>query len=199
MPCRVPDTAQSIAFALKGNIDGLKDLFSRRLASPRDWALYGGMHQYETVHFLISQGALVDDESYENVFDFVFRNKCSNTEMVALKCIRDSRDNNWIEEQHFSLLHEIILHLSSRSLADALEEDPGAVHTPDAQGRTALDWATARAQLDNMKFLIAHGSSVNNMDARGRTGSAACTRALVDAGADPNLADHSAETPLHCA
>lgn len=36
MQCRVPDTAQSITFALKGNIDGLKDLFSRGLASPRD-------------------------------------------------------------------------------------------------------------------------------------------------------------------
>ena len=33
---RVPDTAQSIAFALNGNIDGLKDLFSRGLASPWD-------------------------------------------------------------------------------------------------------------------------------------------------------------------
>ncbi len=33
---RVADSAQSIAFALTGNIDGLKDLFSRGLASPRD-------------------------------------------------------------------------------------------------------------------------------------------------------------------
>lgn len=34
--CRVPDTAKSIAFALKGDIDGLKYLFSRGLASPSD-------------------------------------------------------------------------------------------------------------------------------------------------------------------
>ena len=33
---KVPDTAQSIAFALKGDIDGLKYLFSRGLASPSD-------------------------------------------------------------------------------------------------------------------------------------------------------------------
>lgn len=32
----VPDTAQSIAFALKGDIDGLKYLFGRGLASPSD-------------------------------------------------------------------------------------------------------------------------------------------------------------------
>ena len=33
---RVPDTAQSISFALKGNIAGLKYLCSQGLASPRD-------------------------------------------------------------------------------------------------------------------------------------------------------------------
>lgn len=33
---KVPDTAQSIQFAVKGNIDGLKHLFSQGLASPRD-------------------------------------------------------------------------------------------------------------------------------------------------------------------
>ncbi len=38
----VPDTAQSIAFALKGDIDGLKDLFSRGLASPSDVSVSRG-------------------------------------------------------------------------------------------------------------------------------------------------------------
>ena len=33
---RVPDSAQCVNFALNGNIDGLKDLFKRGLASPRD-------------------------------------------------------------------------------------------------------------------------------------------------------------------
>lgn len=33
---RVPDSAQCVNFALDGNIDGLKDLFRRGLASPRD-------------------------------------------------------------------------------------------------------------------------------------------------------------------
>ncbi len=33
---RIPDSAQSVNFALNGNIDGLKDLFTRGLASPRD-------------------------------------------------------------------------------------------------------------------------------------------------------------------
>jgi hypothetical protein len=33
---RIPDTAQCVNFALKGDIEGLKDLFIHRLASPRD-------------------------------------------------------------------------------------------------------------------------------------------------------------------
>lgn len=33
---RVPDSAQCVSYALSGNIDGLKDLFARGLASPRD-------------------------------------------------------------------------------------------------------------------------------------------------------------------
>ena len=33
---RISDDSQSISFALQGNIDGLKDLFSQRLAGPRD-------------------------------------------------------------------------------------------------------------------------------------------------------------------
>jgi len=33
---RVPDSAQCVNFALNGNVDGLKDLFIRGLASPRD-------------------------------------------------------------------------------------------------------------------------------------------------------------------
>jgi hypothetical protein len=33
---QVPDSAQSVAFALNGNIDGLKGLLAQNLASPRD-------------------------------------------------------------------------------------------------------------------------------------------------------------------
>lgn len=32
------------------------------LTQSNQWALYGGMHQHDTVKFLLSQGAQVDDE-----------------------------------------------------------------------------------------------------------------------------------------
>ena len=95
---RVPDSSQSVTFAMQGDIEGLKYLFAQGLAGPRDvsnsrgytllrWALYGGMHNHETVQFLIRQGALVDEESYSNVWDFVFRGKCTEVQQGALRCI----------------------------------------------------------------------------------------------------------------
>lgn len=61
-------------------------------------------------------------------------------------------------------------------------------------GRTALDWATARAQVDDMKLLIRAGSSVDTMDTSGRTTvlhavdshNEDALRIILEAGADPN-------------
>ena len=177
---RVPDTSQSIAFAMQGNIEGLKHLFAQGLARPRDvsdsrgytlmrWALYGGMHNYETVQFLINEGALVDETSYDNVWDFVFRGKCTGLQQAALRCITEGGEGDWVEEQNFPLVHRIIFGLSSKLLAVELDENPHAVHLTDAQNRTALDWATARCQLEDMALLIKYGSDPNNMDVTGRT------------------------------
>ncbi|CAJ2500791.1 Uu.00g036440.m01.CDS01 [Anthostomella pinea] len=195
MPSIVADTAQSVEFAMKGNIDGLKNLFLQGLASLRDWALYGGMHQSETVRFLLNEGGRVDENSYQHVWDFALRKRCSSAELQELRCIVNSEeDRNWIQEQNFPLIHEIILGLSPKLLADEIRENPGAVYKKDVQGRTALDWATARAQLDDMEILIAHGSNPNVMDITGRTTilhavdshNEDSLRIILQAGADPN-------------
>lgn len=122
------------------------------------------------------------------------RKKCKDTELHALACVRFSRESDWIEEQNFTPLHRSILGLSPLSLAAMLRDDPNAVHTTDAQGRTALDWATARAQLSDMRLLIEHNSNVNSMDFMGRTTilhavdshNDEAVRILLEAGADPN-------------
>ncbi|KAI3339711.1 ankyrin repeat-containing domain protein [Ustulina deusta] len=152
------------------------------------------MHQYETVQFLLSQGAYIDKDSYEHVWDFVLRGKCNEMEVQALRCITESEDRNWIEEQNFPLIHMIILGLSNKPLMEELVENPDAVYAMDVQGRTALDWATARAQLQEMKLLIAHGSNLNTMDIEGRTTVLHAVdshveealRIILEAGADPN-------------
>lgn len=92
----------------------------------------------------------------------------SKTHEKALYCVK-RQDRDWLEEQEFPRIHRIVLGLASRSLESELGEYPKAVFLTDAQGRTALDWATARAQLDQMKLLIAFGSDTNSMDITGRT------------------------------
>ncbi|WEW59246.1 hypothetical protein PRK78_004715 [Emydomyces testavorans] len=202
---RVPDTSQSITFAMQGNIEGLKYMFKQGLASPRDvsesrgfslvrWALYGGMHQHETVQFLIDQGALVDEVSYDNVWDFIFRGKCNDKEARALRCITQGGDGDWVEEQNFPLAHRIIFGLFSKSLEVELLEKPNAVYATDVQGRTALDWATARAQLEDISLLLSYGADPNNMDLTGRTTilhavdshSVPGLRLILEAGGNPN-------------
>ncbi|ETN40840.1 uncharacterized protein HMPREF1541_05120 [Cyphellophora europaea CBS 101466] len=202
---RVSDDSQSISFAMRGDIEGLRHLFAQGLAGPRDvsdsrgytlmrWALYGGMHNFDTVRFLISEGATVDEASYDNVWDFVSRGKCTTPQQTALRCITEGGEGDWVEEQNFPLVHRIILGMSSKSLALELAENENAVHLTDAQHRTALDWATARSQLDDMVLLIKHGADPNNMDITGRTPvlhavdshNIDSLRIILDAGGSPN-------------
>lgn len=202
---RVADDSQSINFAMEGNTEGLKHLFENRLAGPRDvsnsrgytlvrWALYGGMHNYETVQFLVEQGALVDETSYDNVWDFIMRGKCTQVQQSQLRCITNIKHADWIEEQNFPLIHRIVLGLSSKELSAELEENPHSACATDSQNRSALDWATARAQLEDMDILLRYGADANNMDVTGRTPvlhavdshDIRSLRKILDAGGNPN-------------
>lgn len=132
--------------------------------------------------------------SYDHVWDFSFRGKCNETEQQELRCITQAGEQNWLEDQNFPLVHRIVFGLSPKSLAAELAENPHAIYLKDAQGRTALDWATARAQLDDMRLLIAHGADVNTMDTTGRTTvlhavdshSDETLRIILEAGGNPN-------------
>lgn len=140
---------------------------------------------------------LTDDvapRSYDHVWDFSFRRKCDDEVLRQLSCIRLSGERDWIDDQDFPLPHKIIFGLSDARLEDELEGNPEATKLKDAQGRTALDWATARGQLDYMTLLISHGSEVNSMDAAGRTTvlhavdshNVEALKIILEAGANPN-------------
>ena len=127
------------------------------------------------------------------MWDFIFRGKCNDKEEQALRCITE-RGDTWIEEQNFPLVHRIIFGLSSKPLTVELEENPNAVYVTDAQGRTALDWATARVQMEDIAHLLAYGADPNNMDITGRTPvlhavdshSIPCLRLILEAGGNAN-------------
>ncbi|KAF1993202.1 ankyrin [Amniculicola lignicola CBS 123094] len=194
---KVADTAKSIWFAMKGDIDGLKRLFSEGLASPEEWALYAGMWNYHTAQFLVMEcNAPIDDWSYDHVWEFAYRNSCDTTELKGLECIMANPTiyRDWIGEQNFPEIHQIVLGRSSNQLVTELDDNPFAVYVTDAKGRTALAWATARAQLDDTELLIARGSLVDAMDTSGRSillnavdsSNTEGLRILLEAGANPN-------------
>ena len=78
------------------------------------------------------------------------------------------------------------------------------VNTAEADGTTALHWASYRDDLESATLLLGGGANVNAANDLGATplwiasenGSAAMVRTLLQAGADPNRALLLGETPL---
>ena len=208
---RVPDSAQCVNFALNGNIDGLKDLFRRGLASPRDvsttrgysvlrWAMYG--KQYQTCKFLLNAGADPDyrpiaasDNSPRNkAHQFLLMGGLSDDDVEALRFL--TRGDDFIDEQNYTILHRIILGLSMADLEEEIRHHPDKINTTDVMGRTPLAWAACRGDDRAIVTLLSHGAEVNTLDLQhsGVVGHAAdrnyatCVRLLLEAGADPDIA-----------
>ena len=208
---RVPDSAQCVNFALAGNIDGLKDLFKRGLASPRDvsttrgysvlrWAMYG--KQFQTCKFLLHAGADPDyrpiaasDNSPRNkAHQALLMGRLSETDVEALRCLTQGDD--FIGEQNYTSLHKIILGLSMASLEEEIYLHPETINTRDIMDRTPLAWAACRGDDRAIITLLSHGAEVNTLDIQHSApvchaadrNYATCVRLLLEAGADPNIA-----------
>jgi ankyrin repeat protein len=206
---RVSDNTQSVEFAMGGNIDGLKDLFKRGLASPRDvsstrgysllrWALYG--KQYETCQFLLHAGgdteyrpiSPFDQSPMEKAHDYLLQGRFAKSEEGALREL--TRGSDFVDEQNFTLLHKSVLGLSISSLEDAILQHPDDIDTKDALGRTPLSWAALRGDDRAIALLLAHGADPNAVgirdcplsNAAGRGCTKGC-RLLLEAGANPDL------------
>ncbi|RYP12553.1 hypothetical protein DL765_007255 [Monosporascus sp. GIB2] len=225
---RVADTAQCVTFALNGNVEGLKALFSQGLASPRDvsstrgysllrWALYG--QQYEACKFLMEAGAdpgyrpiaPSDDCPSDKSVDIILRGGLEPEVVEILKIMSENSD--FIERQSFNDLHKVVLKLIPGDLEAILNNDPAAgtnVDAVDATGRTALQWASARGDERAVVTLLSYGADPNNMDRKLNTpltlaanqNQTVCVRLLLEAGAfpDPVLPRGiKFGTPLNCA
>jgi len=89
----------------------------------------------------------------------------------------------------------------------ALLAEGANVDAAEADGATALHWASYRDDPDSVDVLIRAGAKVNAANDLGATplwtaslnGSAAVVRSLLEAGANPNLALLKGETPLMAA
>lgn len=147
---------------------------------------------------MLTKPLTAQSRSFNYVWEFAYRNSFDGTELKGLKCVIVNPNiySDWFEEQKFHEAHKIVLGRSSQVLVDELNDNPSAVYATDAKGRTALAWATARAQLDDMELLIARGSRVDMMDIDGRSillnavdsSNNDSLRIILGAGANPNPA-----------
>lgn len=106
-------------------------------------------------------------------------------------------------EFNFPELHKAFLNLSGEDFYKVLlstqREDVDQV---DYMGRTTLSWAAARGDLEAVEQLLKRGSDPNKADTSGKTPchychtSAACLKALLDAGADVKTKDAEDRTLL---
>src|SRR5579863_8990144 len=93
---------------------------------------------------------------------------------------------------------------SDRDALRTLLQKKADVNATEADGSTALHWASYRDDLESADLLIRAGAKVNATTDLGVTplwlasenGSSAMVRRLLDAGANPNLALAAGETPL---
>ncbi|KAI0481753.1 ankyrin repeat-containing domain protein [Xylaria cf. heliscus] len=221
---RVPDSATCVNYAIKGNIEGLKELFRRGAASPRDvsdtrgyslirWALYA--NQFETVRFLALQGADLDyrpkattDLSPRTKANDLILQGVSKATEEALMPLASGSD--WADEQEFTTVHRIVTGLSSKDLETALQEHPEDIDKLDGLGRSPISWAAARGNEEHVTLLLLYGANTNILDVQlsgpvtysADRSHAACTRLLLDDNAktDPILPTGvKIGTPLNCA
>lgn len=209
---RIPDSAQGISFALHGDIDGLKHLFSKGLASPRDistgrgysllrWALYG--KQYETCEFLIRAGAdpnyrpiaASDNSPRIKACHFLLEGGLSTDAVRAMRTITRGSEylEDFIDDSEFTKTHKIVLGLSAQDLEEQVNLHPEELNLQDAMGRTALAWAAARGDQRSVVTILSYGADPNITDVQlsgplsnaAAQGHTLCVQLLLEAGADP--------------
>lgn len=112
-----------------------------------------------------------------------------------------------MEGRSYTILHEIVLRLSQTSLEDVIRNSEVNVNARDSMGNTALNLASERGDLPNVKLLLLHGADPNIpgnsqksplMNA-GKSGSAACIAILLKFGAIATYRTAYNHTALHYA
>ena len=136
------------------------------------------------------------------------RGHLTKAEQEIMGCILNRSD--WVEEQNFSLVHQIVLGIRLEPLEEELLINPHAIYQRDPQRRTALHWAAARGDEISTATLLSYGADPNAMDKDGMTpvylaaneSRTICVRLLLEQGANPDPTFPPGiwrSTPLICA
>ncbi|KAL8726727.1 MAG: hypothetical protein Q9166_006522 [cf. Caloplaca sp. 2 TL-2023] len=166
------------SYAIKGDLQAIKNMYATRKASPFDVTLQGMnilcfpaiYKNYQTSQFLIGQG--VDPglsngtkQPGEILLDCSLAGRYGEDGVSIVRSMLENDD--CIESQGFSALHKTVLGIIPRDLRAELEFSTADIDLGDARNRTPLLWAVIRDDLVAVKILLDAGADVNLVDALG--------------------------------
>ncbi|KFX94557.1 hypothetical protein O988_06230 [Pseudogymnoascus sp. VKM F-3808] len=213
--------AQLFHFAKADNIDGIKHLFSARVASPFDLTVAQGesalfhaasFGQFKTCKFLIDEGADPNASNMNKVkpvecaWQWILNDRLDLETTSYVREIFD--DSDFLETRQFSVLHKIVLGLlPSKDLAVDLQASTAQIDDVDVSGRTCMSWAAARSDLKSVKTLLAHRAKLDKCDNSGYyplhyaalARDPCCIQVLLDHHAKVDCKNAHGGTPLHMA
>lgn len=202
-------------YANCGDVKAVQSLFSEGKASPFDVnprgsnaLIYAAAHgNPQLAQVLLQAGAdpeLTDSSGrkpvelfYERAFSGQFDGNGHHLVNSMFK------DTSFIEDRRFTPLHKIVLGFANGDLGRQLQLSTSAIDTCDAQGRTALCWATIRDDLSSVQTLLAFGADPNIPDYTGSTclhfaRSPEVCHSLLEKKADVHARNRMySRTPLH--
>ena len=215
---RITDWSHNLwNFCVQGDLEAIQKLFSAGKASPLDLNLIGGnalmysgaRRNLQLTRFLLENGADLEvrDDTGATAVDLLWKGALDGTYGVDGISIVNSMTmnvgNDYTRNQHFTLLHKVILGLSERNLREELELSTALLDQGDAQQRTPLCWAVIRNDVTAVQILLSYNASPNLADDNGRSpisyawGVTVC-KLLLNAGADVNNCDSNfRRTALH--
>ncbi|KAK5017065.1 hypothetical protein LTR16_001705 [Cryomyces antarcticus] len=169
----IPDDSPLFTYVRQGNTSSIQSLFQQGVASPIDIcasdgrsalhvALYAG--RPETARFLIERKA---DCEYEDKYFNSAVGACWEMTFqkipTLLPCTmgESTEDTDFLDKREFTILHKIVLGLTSIPLAEHLVLSTANIDAKDVSGRTALHWASVRGDFDSIQSLLASGADLN--------------------------------------
>ena len=219
----IPRNSDIFCLAMQGDIPGVKNLFTKGLASPFDATHnygYTALHyatdygHYELCNFLLTAGAKGEIQDFDGrtSTDIAYHKMCAPSfERSFAERLRGLFDEqSWLEEKQFTNLHKIVLRLTNtrRSLSDELLISTKEINTSDSDGRTPISWAAEHSDKVAVSVLLKFGADTRKADNDGNTplhyacsceGGPAVLSTLLAAGAKPTARNNWGQTPLNWA
>ena len=132
---------------------------------------------------------------YTLAWNLILARSGQRSEMEQLRCLFTLNDD-FLEEYHFSILHKTVLGINCLDLGEQLTLHRDDINATDVNGRTPLIWAALRGDSCAVKRLLEAKADLDIIPtkpgptaiaAAAVSGSVACMKLLLDAGANANL------------